>query len=224
MILSHFQLKFIRAVRLILFRVVPPSVFVVIVPSLHHLVAFLPLLGLTLWSIIELWFEDEQSNKSSVTTKDDRGSRHAILGSHLLAWWAPLIEGTIYRTQSGYLWLTLGMLFLLIGAIIRIVTVRTLGSSFTAYVMVKEDQKLCQHGLYGIIRNPSYVGLIFLNLGPSIANAALYSLAFVTVSTLWSNRFRVYIEEYALRSALGKIYIDYCNDVPRWIPKLTSHK
>jgi protein-S-isoprenylcysteine O-methyltransferase Ste14 len=76
---------------------------------------------------------------------------------------------------------------------------------------------LVTRGLYGMSRNPIYVGdvLILLGVGVLIANA----LAFVAVLLfmVYVDRFQVRPEERALRGRFGEAYDAYCRKVRRWL-------
>jgi protein-S-isoprenylcysteine O-methyltransferase Ste14 len=80
------------------------------------------------------------------------------------------------------------------------------------------SRKLLTDGLYGRIRHPRYVELMFWLLGYAlIANyLALYVAVVVSVPLLW---LVVVLEETELRQRFGSDYEAYARRVPRFIPR-----
>lgn len=214
------RLKAWRIGRLVLQRSAPPALAVALIPSLRRWDFALVIFGLSAWMVVESLVEDELSNREAVTSSHDRGTRFLILGAHLLAWWAPLVEGAAHGARPALHWFLAGACFMGVGAALRVAAVRTLGRSFTAHVQVRDGQGVCDRGVYGLVRHPSYVALLFLNTGPSLAVGAWISLSLVAAATLYANHRRVGAEEAALAQHLGAAYREYCERVPRWVPPL----
>ena len=74
-------------------------------------------------------------------------------------------------TQIGHFdWATelsasLGLGLLVVGIIIRWSAIYTLGKYFTGTVMIKDDHRLVQNGLYRYLRHPAYAGALLAHLG-----------------------------------------------------------
>ncbi|WP_441289775.1 methyltransferase family protein [Sorangium sp. KYC3313] len=162
--------------------------------------------------------EDEDSNRQAVTSSEDAGTRRLVLGAHLLAWWMPLAEVAIRETPASVARTAVGLGCIVAGGALRIVAVKTLGRFFTAHVSIAQDHAVCDRGPYRFIRHPSYVGLLFLNAGPSIAAGTWFALAATVAATLVANFYRVRVEETALVSKLGEAYRAYQARTPRWMP------
>ncbi|WP_428262082.1 methyltransferase family protein [Haliangium sp.] len=218
--MSAIKLKTLRIGRLLLLRSVPPALAVAVIPSLRRWDFALVILGLSAWMLAESLVEDELTNRAAVASSHDRGTRFFILGAHLLAWWAPLAEGLLRGQPPAAGWFLVGFSVMALGAVLRVIAVRTLGGSFTAHVQVRDGQGVCERGVYGLVRHPSYVALFFLNTGPSLAVGAWISSFAVAAATLYANHRRVGVEEAALAQHLGAGYHDYCARVPRWVPTL----
>ena len=81
----------------------------------------------------------------------------------------------------------------------------------------EEPGELVTEGLYGISRNPMYLGLAVAGRGPALVSATLSALvlstAFAAVMRFW------YIahEEAAMRRKFGDRYDAYRRRVPRWL-------
>lgn len=85
---------------------------------------------------------------------------------------------------------------------------------------VDPPKKLIVNGLYRYTRNPIYVGGLLILLGYifwfgsgiMVVYFSLFILAYQILITL--------IEEPILRNTFGKEYEEYCQQVPRWIPRI----
>lgn len=87
-------------------------------------------------------------------------------------------------------------------------------------VPVDPPKQLVDKRLYRFTRNPIYIGdiLIFLGYFLLFGHTLLFFYFLVSIPTL--QFFIVYIEEPELKRRLGKKYIEYTKNVPRWFPKL----
>jgi protein-S-isoprenylcysteine O-methyltransferase Ste14 len=104
-----------------------------------------------------------QGNLSS-GEQEDRSNRWVL-------WWF-LVLGTVdgwlpaYSDRvdlltiggDGVRWV--GVVLFAIGGVLRIVPVFVLGRRFSGLVAIQKDHVLVTNGLYGVIRNPSYLGLL----------------------------------------------------------------
>ncbi len=77
---------------------------------------------------------------------------------------------------------------------------------------------LMTDGVFGRSRNPRYVNIVVAMLGwAMILNyPALYIVVLLTVPALW---LVVLLEERELRERFGQDYVEYCRNVPRFIPR-----
>jgi protein-S-isoprenylcysteine O-methyltransferase Ste14 len=84
---------------------------------------------------------------------------------------------------------------------------------------VDPPQRLVAAGLYRMVRNPMYVGVVLILLGESIVFASLTLLGYALLAWLCCHLFVVLYEEPVLRRKFGRSYKEYCKSVPRWIPR-----
>jgi protein-S-isoprenylcysteine O-methyltransferase len=114
----------------------------------------------------------------------------------------------------------LALAFLLSGLTIRWTSIVTLGRFFTVDVAIRQHHALVQHGLYRLVRHPSYSGLLlaFFGLGLFYANwlSLLGIMAPITLAVIN----RIVKEERALLVALGPPYAAYCERTKRLFPGL----
>jgi protein-S-isoprenylcysteine O-methyltransferase Ste14 len=76
-------------------------------------------------------------------------------------------------------------------------------------------------GLYRFVRNPMYVGVVAAILGQAMIFASPELLLYGILIWLAFNLFVAEYEEPTLRSTFGSEYEEFCNNVRRWIPRLT---
>ena len=89
---------------------------------------------------------------------------------------------------------------------------------------VDPPRTLVARGLYRIVRNPMYIGVLLALLGEAIFLASLALLVYTIVIWLAFHLFVVYYEEPKLRRQFGLEYDEYCQTVSRWIPGLPHDK
>ena len=148
-------------------------------------------------------------------------------GTQIILW----VTIVVALTLSGFLqdllrpnlphWLRpVSLALLVLGLVVRIAAIATLGRSFTANVATHSAQTLQRGGLYRFVRHPSYLGMeiIFLAVGLHTRNWICLAVCFIppTLAVLW----RIHVEEIALRSLFGAEYDAYSRTVKRLIPGL----
>jgi len=83
-------------------------------------------------------------------------------------------------------------------------------------------QRLVVVGFYRYVRNPMYVGFIvgWLGLWTIFGRANLAAIEIALAAVLIVAVFVTLYEEPTLRRMFGGDYREYCDNVPRWIPRL----
>jgi protein-S-isoprenylcysteine O-methyltransferase Ste14 len=82
-------------------------------------------------------------------------------------------------------------------------------------------KKLVVKGLYRFVRNPMYVGNMLIVIGETIAFQSTNMLLYTIFVFVMMNVSIIGKEEPDLRKIFGDSYVRYCQEVPRWIPRLT---
>lgn len=77
---------------------------------------------------------------------------------------------------------------------------------------------LVVRGLYQYVRNPMYVGGVFILAGEAIFFASLILFGYTLFIFLCFHIFVIGYEEPSLRRSFGSAYDMYCESVPRWLP------
>ena len=72
-------------------------------------------------------------------------------------------------------------------------------------------------GIYGVTRNPMYLGLLFVLAGWSVFLACPWSLLGLPGFVLYIGRFQIAPEERMLEKLFGADYSEYTTKVRRWL-------
>jgi protein-S-isoprenylcysteine O-methyltransferase Ste14 len=113
----------------------------------------------------------------------------------------------------------LGVALFVVGGALRLWPVFVLGRRFSGLVAIQPGHTLVTSGMYGVIRHPSYLGLLINSLGWGLAfrSAIGALLAALFVLPLLA---RIQAEERLLRSQFGAEYEAYRARTWRLIPGL----
>jgi protein-S-isoprenylcysteine O-methyltransferase Ste14 len=161
-----------------------------------------------------------QGNLSS-GEEEDRGNRW-VLGPFLvlgiLAGWLPAYSdrvGLLIIDGEAVRWV--GVLLFAIGGALRIAPVFVLGRRFSGLVAIQKNHVLVTDGLYRVIRNPSYLGMLIMLVGWALAFRSLLGLVLV-VLFLPPLIARMRSEETLLAKHFGAQYEAYRARTWRLIP------
>lgn len=147
--------------------------------------------------------ESGQSGDFKLTRKEKR-----IINAVFL----PLIVSFIYAVflplRLGTAWLYSGLVVYLFGMAFTIVAVLNFATS--------PKDKVITKGVYGISRNPMYIGLILMQVGLGIICSSWLYLLLTLVLLILLNENLSAEERYCLHR-YGESYQQYKNKTPRWI-------
>jgi protein-S-isoprenylcysteine O-methyltransferase Ste14 len=113
----------------------------------------------------------------------------------------------------------LGVVLFAAGGVLRLWPVFVLGHRFSGLVAIQPGHRLVTIGIYGVIRHPSYLGLLVNSLGWALAFRSVVGLLLTAllVPPLFA---RIRAEETLLRTQFGNEYDVYCRRTSRLIPGL----
>jgi protein-S-isoprenylcysteine O-methyltransferase Ste14 len=113
----------------------------------------------------------------------------------------------------------LGVVLFAAGGALRIWPVFVLGERFSGLAAIQPGHTLVTSGVYGIIRHPSYLGLLINSLGWSLAfrSGIGVILTLLLIPPLLA---RISAEEKLLHAQFGDQYNAYCSHTWRLIPGL----
>lgn len=110
-----------------------------------------------------------------------------------------------------------GVVLVASGGALRIAPVYVLGDRFSGLVAIQPNHALVTSGVYGVIRHPSYLGLLTLSVGWALAFRSIIGvlLALLYIPPIVV---RMNAEEALLRSEFGAEYDAYRAKTSRLIP------
>lgn len=155
--------------------------------------------------------------------REDRANRWVIVIFALIG----LLSGYLpaYTDRKGFWTLDgdtirwLGVLLFAAGGALRLWPVFVLGHRFSGLVAIQPGHTLVTNGVYGVIRHPSYLGLLINSLGWALAfrSGVGVLLTALIIPPLLA---RIRAEEKLLRTQFGDKYEAYCARTSRLIPGL----
>ena len=160
--------------------------------------------------------EETRNNKHT-----DKYSIVFILIASAVSVGSSLIEWAYFSDQSSNLFLTiLGILMIIIGLVIRITAINTLGKFFTATARTTNEHLLITSGPFSIMRHPSYAGAILVITGVPVLLNNLITFFSTILLLFFAYDFRIKSEEKVLISTFGEKYLQYSLKVKKIVPHL----
>ncbi len=114
----------------------------------------------------------------------------------------------------------IGTFVLLLGVVLRIISILTLGKYFAGDILVNSERKLVKSGIYRWVRHPSYTGEIIAFLGLAIVFEHIPSSLFIFIFPSLAFIYRAIVEEKFLELEFGQEYIEYKKKTKMFIPFL----
>jgi len=193
--------------------------YLVVVPGEREILSVIPAFELGLWNgwilaipMLTIVFSDmratatrESGNAENFQpTRTENIISFATLLSMFFSFGIPFF----LPLRVGTIWLYGGLVVYIVGIVFAGVAVQNFASS-------PKDQ-LITKGLYGVSRNPMYVGLVAMQIGIVVACSSwLYLL--LTVALLILLNANIVAEERYCLYTYGEDYQKYKNNTPRWI-------
>jgi len=87
---------------------------------------------------------------------------------------------------------------------------------------IDEPRTLIIRGLYRYVRNPMYVGVICLIVSRGLLWRSFPILVYVIFIVACFHLFVIAYEEPHLKRVFGAEYEEYCQQVPRWLPRFKA--
>lgn len=153
--------------------------------------------------------------------REDRSNRWVIAAFALIglldAYLPAYADAEDFWTLDGDAVRWLGVVLFAIGGGLRLWPVFVLGRRFSGLVAIQPGHRLETSGVYGVIRHPSYLGLLVGSLGWALAFRSGVGLL-LTALTLPPLLARIEAEERLLRTQFGEEYDAYRARTWRLIP------
>jgi protein-S-isoprenylcysteine O-methyltransferase Ste14 len=159
----------------------------------------------------------------STGEREDRGNRWVLAAfgvlSILAGYLAPYTDRKDFWVLDGDTMRWTGVVLTAVGGIIRLWPVFVLGKRFSGLVAIQPGHSLVTTGIYSVVRNPSYVGLMLISFAWSLVfrSGVGLILAALMIPPLIA---RIRSEERLLTSRFGEEYEAYRRRTWRLIPGL----
>jgi protein-S-isoprenylcysteine O-methyltransferase Ste14 len=172
------------------------------------------------WQLLYwLWVAGEVGLLIATRTRQGSGGSVRDRGS-LAVLWLTIVAATVVGISYGEMheatmfggahWIRTAAIVLLAAALaFRWTAIVTLGRWFSVNVAIRESQALQTHGVFSIVRHPSYTGLLLIFFAIALHTRNWIGFAIVFVPCAAALIYRITIEEQALRSAFGDAYSQY---------------
>ncbi len=115
-------------------------------------------------------------------------------------------------------WLKIsGIVFLVVSLFFLVRSLRQFFQTSNTLILIKPATSLQTDGIYGITRNPMYVGLAIVYLGLSCLIGNWWNFILFPILVLIVQEYIIKSEERYLERAFKQEYADYKNKVHRWL-------
>lgn len=157
---------------------------------------------------------------SNVTLNSLLISKHYAIAM-LMALLEYLIEITYFPWLKQNWWVSnFGIIMIIIGEIIRKTAIITAGRSFTHLIKINHEEHhgLVTHGVYRLMRHPSYCGFLIWSVGTQVmlCNPISTVMFMVVVWRFFAQR--IPYEEHFLKQFFGVEYLEYAESVASGVP------
>ncbi|RII33046.1 isoprenylcysteine carboxylmethyltransferase family protein [Clostridium chromiireducens] len=159
-----------------------------------------------------------QNRKNLNKKKGDKGSCLVLVLGIIAIIFLNLFCKKNYLLILSELMFWIGCVVIIVGIILRLYSVLTLGKSFTVSVQVDLNQKIIQTGPYKYIRHPAYSGSILSLIGIAFAFRSIIGIIETIIIIAAIYGYRIKIEEKILESNFKTDYQEYKTNTKRIIP------
>lgn len=153
--------------------------------------------------------------------EEDRNNRWvlaAFMGLALAeAYFSSFTDRIGFWTVDGNAMRWAGVTICGIGGLLRLIPVFVLRRRFSGLVAIQEGHKLETGGIYGLVRNPSYLGMVLSAIGWALAFRPVVGVI-MALAQLVPLAARIRSEERLLREHFGSEYESYCERTWRLVP------
>jgi protein-S-isoprenylcysteine O-methyltransferase Ste14 len=155
--------------------------------------------------------------------KEDRGNRWVLPAfgviALLLSYFSAYTDRIGFWTLDGDTLRWVGLVVFSAGGVVRILPMFVLGRRFSGLVAIQPGHMLETRGMYSVIRNPSYLGLLSSSLGWALAFRSIVGVLLVA-SLLVPLVARMRAEERLLHQHFGAEYDTYRTRTWRLLPRI----
>ena len=143
---------------------------------------------------------------------EDRSSRWIFIPIIIIAvafaWLPPYLDRLNRWAVGGDVVRYVGLIMLAIGGFVRVATVFELGNRFSIFIGLQSDHRLKTDGLYGLLRHPSYFGMLTAMAGWTLVFRSVIGF-FLIVAMCLPIAALIHAEEDLLVRGFGEQYRAY---------------
>ena len=180
-----------------------------------------PLIALVIVGLVLTGVALFSGGNLSPCEREDKGNRWVLAAfgviGILLAYLPAYTDRKDFWTLDGDAIRWLGVVLSAAGGALRIWPVFVLGHRFSGLVAIQPGHTLVTRGVYGVIRHPSYLGLLVSSLGWALAFRSMVGVL-LTALTIPPLIARIHAEERLLHTQFGDEYDAYRSRTSRLIP------
>jgi len=125
---------------------------------------------------------------------------------------------THWEVENHLLAFGLGGLLLAVGLALR------LWAQMHLHYRLPDPMALTRTGPFAYVRNPIYIANTTLLVGACIMSEVMVAAPFMLLCCMLVYTLVVRHEEIVLAQKYGQSYLDYCEQVPRWFPRLPAQR
>jgi protein-S-isoprenylcysteine O-methyltransferase Ste14 len=137
----------------------------------------------------------------------------AVLGGYVLDRWRPL---PIVSGGSGALEIV-ALVICVLGLAVVASAIQRFRHYKTSLVPIVPSTALAKDGPYRFTRNPMYLGLLILSCGLALAMNSVWTLVLLVPAVVAMNVLVIAREERYLERKFGAEYVEYKQQVRRWV-------
>jgi protein-S-isoprenylcysteine O-methyltransferase Ste14 len=185
--------------------------------------AHAPLVAVAALTLVQAMMAPFTSGNLSSGVREDRGNRWVLIAFGLIGFLTGYVPGWSDRTGfwiiDGDVARWTGAAIFAVGSVLRLLPVLVLGRRFSGLVAIQPGHELVTDGIFGVVRNPSYVGLLVQTFGWGVAFNSWIG-ALITLLVIPPLIVRINAEERLLAGHFGAQYEVYRDRTWRLIPWL----
>jgi len=179
------------------------------------------LLALMVATLVLMFIAPSSKVNFSSGEEEDRANRWVFAAVVLIAFASAIVPPYTDRiglwTIDGETTRWAGVILYVLGGALRLWPVFVLGSRFSGLVAIQSGHTLETHGIYSLVRNPSYLGMLINMLGWGLAFRGWSGIA-IALLLLVPLVARISSEERLLKAHFGAEYDAYVARTWRLVP------
>lgn len=177
------------------------------------------LVWMTLFFVVVAMFSG--SSGLSAGQREDRGDRWVLAAFTIIALAMAYLSAYTDRigfwTVDGSAARWAGVAVCAVGSVLRLLPVFVLGNRFSGLVAIQAGHTLETRGIYGLVRNPSYLGMLVSAIGWALAFRSVVGVL-LSLLLLIPLVPRIHAEERLLQEQFGADYDAYVARTWRLVP------